>query len=103
MKLIYTNENRLLVSNVKNIIENAGICIVLKNEYAAGGVGDLSPFDAWLELWVTHDEDYKKAMDAINETFSTDSQKDWVCDECGEKNSPSFQLCWQCQNEKPHS
>lgn len=48
MKLIYTNENRFLVSNMKNIVENAGIEVTLKNEFAFGGVGDLSPFECWL-------------------------------------------------------
>ena len=82
-----------------NIVENAGIPVTLKNEYAAGGVGDLSPFDAWLELWVLHDADYEKATGIINSALSTDNQKDWVCSGCGEVNDPSFDLCWQCQNE----
>ncbi len=52
MKLVYTNENRFIVNNAKNIVEAAGITVTLKNEFSVGGIGELSAFDAWLELWV---------------------------------------------------
>ena len=99
MKLIYTNENRFLVSNVKNIIQNAGIEIFLKNEYVAGGAGDLSPFDTWLEVWV-EDEDYERATQLINDIQNTKNAADWVCPVCNETNSASFDFCWQCQHER---
>ncbi|MDQ7072910.1 MAG: DUF2007 domain-containing protein [Gammaproteobacteria bacterium] len=35
MKLLYTRENRYLVYNIQNVIENHGITTLLKNEYAA--------------------------------------------------------------------
>ena len=53
MRLLYTNENRLIVSNAKNIVEDAGIDVVLRNEFAVGGMGELAVFDTWLELWVS--------------------------------------------------
>ena len=40
MKLIYTHENSFLVSNIKNIVENQGLSVFLKNEYA--GLGNRS-------------------------------------------------------------
>ena len=101
MKLIYTNENRFIVSNIQNIIENAGIEIHLKNEYVAGGAGDLSPFDTWLELWVENDTDYNRAMDIIESIEKTDNSHDWFCGKCHEKNSASFEICWKCQEERP--
>lgn len=100
MKLIYTNENRFIVSNVQNIIQNAGIDIILKNEFAAGGAGDLSPFDTWLELWVTEDSDYPKAMKIITDMEHSDDSHDWFCHKCQEKNSASFEICWKCQSER---
>jgi len=100
MKLIYTNENRFLVSNVKNIVEASGIPVVLRNEYAIGGAGDLSPFDTWLELWVEDDADYTKAKQVIKDSFCTDSTAEWICGECKESNDASFEFCWQCQHEK---
>ncbi len=56
MKLIYTNENTFLVNNIKNILENNGFTVTIKNEYVSGAAGDLAPFDTWLELWLINDE-----------------------------------------------
>lgn len=100
MKLIYTNENRLLVSNVKNILENAGVPAVLKNEFASSGLGDLAALDTWLEVWVSNDEDYEKAINILNLTLSTKNTDEWVCSKCHEVNAASFDFCWNCENER---
>lgn len=98
MKLLYTNENVFLVNNVRNIIENLGIEIVLKNEFAAGAVGEVSPFDTWLELWV-EESDYEKATQALVNIDKGDKTTEWVCGQCHELNDPAFEICWQCQSE----
>lgn len=100
MKLIYTDSNRFLVSNAKNVVENAGIPVTLKNEYATGAVGELSPIDSWLELWVSNDEDYEKARKLLESIVSADDKVNWVCTHCDEKNDASFDFCWNCQTEK---
>lgn len=99
MKLIYTHENRILVNNVQNILENADIAVTLKNEFAGGGSGDLSFLTTWLEVWVINDEDYDAAMDIIKTSFNNTSASDWICNSCNETNAPSFDLCWNCQHE----
>ena len=99
MRLLYTNENRFLVSNAKNIVENAGITVTLKNEYAGGAVGEISPFDAWLELWVVDDADYERAKQVIEASLIDDDALDWVCDRCGEHNAAAFEWCWNCHHE----
>lgn len=99
MKLLYTHENRLIVSNAKNIVEAAGITIMLKNEFAAGGVGELSAFDTWLELWVVDNSDFEPARDLIKASFSAENTAPWVCSSCKEDNDAAFEVCWNCQNE----
>ena len=99
MKFIYTHENRLLVNNIQNILENANIAVTLKNEYAAGASGDLSFLNTWLEVWVLNDDDYETAMDIIKTSFNNTSIEDWICNQCSEANTPSFELCWNCQYE----
>jgi len=99
MKLLYTNENRFIASNVQNIVQNAGIEITLKNEYIAGAAGDLSPFDTWLELWV-EDADYARAIKLVEELEKPLNTNDWICHKCGETNVASFEICWNCQTEK---
>jgi hypothetical protein len=100
MKLVYSNENRFLVSHAKNLLELAGIELVVKNEYAAGAVGDLSPFDAWMELWLRNDGDEQEARALIKSAFNTDIGPDWRCAQCQEMNGAAFAGCWQCQARK---
>lgn len=99
MKLIYTNENRLLVSNAKNILESAGITAILKNEFASGGLGDLAALDTWLEVWVSNDEDYDQAVETLKSTIGTKNTAEWVCSNCQEINAASFDFCWNCEKE----
>ena len=99
MKLIYTSENRLLVSNAKNILENAGIPALLKNEFASGGLGDLAALDTWLEVWVANDEDYDRAVDTLRLTLNTKNNDEWVCSNCHEVNAAPFDFCWNCEKE----
>jgi len=101
LKLIYTNENRYLVHNIQNIVENASINIMLKNEFAAGAAGDLVPHETWLELWVMDDADYDRAIDAIDSSYSNEKDSKWVCDNCMEVNDASFDFCWNCQSASP--
>lgn len=101
MKLLFTQENRFLVNNARNIVECAGIKTVLRNEYAGSAAGDLSPFDTWLELWVVNDADYPAAMKIIESISAANNREEWMCVICGEKNDASFDLCWQCQTERP--
>lgn len=100
MKLIYTHENRLLVNNIRNIVENAGIAVVLKNEFAGGGMGELSPFDTWLELWVLEDADFEKAQKIVDTETEPCGLQEWQCSQCFEMNSDSFEICWQCQQPR---
>ena len=101
MKLVYTHENRLLVSHAQTILENAGIENRLKNEYLMGASGDLAPIDAWMELWV-NDNDYPQAETLIRITLIDEpAGSNWLCPACKEENEPSFELCWNCQKERP--
>lgn len=99
MKLIYTDENRFLVSNARNILQNENIEVVLKNEFIGGAAGDLSPFDTWQELWV-EDADYSKAEKLLLSLSENNTATEWTCTACGEVNGASFEFCWNCQKER---
>lgn len=102
MKLVYTNENSLLVSHIRNMLENAGIPTNLRNEYAGGASGDLSFLSTWQELWVLDDEDYNRAMDLISQ-HSNNNASDWLCSTCGETNTAAFDFCWSCESENTNT
>jgi hypothetical protein len=102
VKLIYTNQNPILVGNIKNIVENSGIEVELRNEYASGGAGELSPIDTWPELWVVNDSDIERAEKLVQDALNPKNAKEWRCSHCHEMNDPSFDFCWKCHSEKPH-
>lgn len=98
MKLLYTNESALLVNNAKNITDDLGFNVILKNEYASGGAGELSPFDTWLELWLIDDTDFVQANEQLLNALELNQKTDWFCQKCKEQNEGTFEICWQCQS-----
>jgi hypothetical protein len=93
MKQIFTNQNRLLAINSKNILEQAGIEVQLKNEHCSDGA--MPGHQAWLELWV-NDKDYLKALELLD-TDTHDAEQPWECSNCEEQNPTQFKACWNCQ------
>lgn len=101
MRMVYTNANRFIVSNARNILEGRGFDIFLKNEHTASVIGEVSPFDTWLELWVVDDADYDAACRILEGALSDADAPDWHCPKCGEQNDVSFEHCWKCQCLQP--
>ena len=101
MRMVYTNENRFIVGNAKNILEINGLDVVLRNEHASSVIGEVSAFDSWVELWVLKDTDYDRACEIIETSLSKVGAQEWVCTLCNEENDVSFEVCWNCQAEKP--
>ena len=104
MQKIYTHQTLLQVTHIKNLLEAAHISSVLRNEFAAGGVGELSFIDAWPELWVAY-EDVALAKEIIADYESAQNEgdsklKEWRCS-CGEINGAAFASCWACGADKP--
>ena len=96
MKLVFTHENSLIVGNARGVLETAGIEVVVRNEFAQGGLGELSAFDTWPELWVVHDRDYQRAVAVLESSLIDSDERGWRCDSCGETNGAAFELCWHC-------
>jgi len=99
IKLLYTHENRLIVSNIANLLQHNNIDIHFKNEYAGAAAGDIVPHETWLEIWVD-DSDFNAALAIINDIDTNTVATDWHCQNCGETNPDSFELCWQCSTLK---
>jgi len=101
---IYADQTLWMVTHVKNLLEASHIVCELRNEFAQGGVGELSFVDAWPELWVAP-EDAHLAKQIINDmqlennVSATTSAQEWICP-CGEENGSSFYSCWSCERDK---
>jgi hypothetical protein len=68
---------------------------MVKNEFASGGVGELAPFETWPEVWVVNDDDAVQARDLLEQLQQT-RDEEIVCPHCGERQSSSFKICWNC-------
>ncbi len=98
MKIVYTHENKIIVENARNVLSVNGIESVLKNEYASGGIGELSAIDTWPEIWV-ETNDYETASGLIENLIKASSAPTWECESCKEVNGGAFEHCWNCQHE----
>ncbi len=104
MLKIYSHEDRFLVTQVKDALEAHGIPCFIKNEFSSGAIGELSPFDAWPEVWLSDPEWQPRAEKIIADVSPAKTQTgSWHCDKCNETNEGSFEFCWQCGNESPNA
>jgi len=100
MKLVYTHENRLMVLNVKNVLSDGGIEVIVNNEYASSAAGGLAPIDTWLEVWIVNDYDLDSSMKIIESLDVEIKTAMWQCRECLEMNDETFDYCWKCKSDK---
>jgi hypothetical protein len=99
MKIVYTNENSLIVNNVKNVLEQIGIEVQLKNEFVRSALGEVAAQHTWLEIWVVKENEFEKASEIVKHITNKASDDEWQCKNCNENNDSSFEICWNCQNE----
>ncbi|WP_413698690.1 DUF2007 domain-containing protein [Psychromonas sp. KJ10-10] len=100
MKLLYSNENLFMVTNVKNIMEAQGIDVFIKNEFSQGAIGEISAFDAWPEVWLFNEDDFQRATEVLEASAKLCDKEDWTCENCLENNASSFEICWNCNSER---
>jgi hypothetical protein len=97
MKKVYSHNDRFMVFQIQQLLDQKGIPCFVKNEFAIGAMGDLSPMDVLPEVWINDHEWLNKAQQFITE-FQDQSVElsAWVCVKCSEHNAANFELCWQC-------
>ncbi len=86
----------MIIFNLKNVLEDAGINVVIMNEFASSGAGDLATFDTWPEIWVENESQFAKAQHILDDIVFNPKDDYWFCRGCQEKNDAAFQLCWNC-------
>ena len=96
MKKLFTHENRMIVYNLRNLLQSEGIVTHVVNEFAGGGAGDLPTFDTWPELWLEDEEQFDRASAIVDQMQQPTGGDAWFCRGCREKNEASFQICWNC-------
>jgi hypothetical protein len=93
VKRLFGSYNQQLVHHAKNLLEAAGIRVLVRNQYLSGAMGELPPAECQAELWVLEEKDYEKAAAVFQ--AQTVSGPDWACS-CGEVLGAAFTQCWRC-------
>lgn len=102
MLKIYSAGNITDAYLLQSLMAEVDIKTRILNEYAQGGIGELSFTQAYPELWLVNAADKKQARDIIDKFEQQDDPIDSSpCPNCGESNPSSFEICWRCQTEMP--
>ena len=92
MKRVYSSFNQTAVYHARNLLENAGIEVLVKNAILSSAMGELPPAECQAELWVD-DQDLARAEEIL--AVQTVPGPDWTC-ACGETLGAQFTQCWRC-------
>jgi len=88
----------IYLGHLENLLHHAGIEVERRNQFAAGGMGELPAMDVMPELWV--EEDLLPRAEAIlqqlKEPQKVSDIKPWACPTCGEQIEGQYSQCWQC-------
>lgn len=102
MLKIYSAGNITDAYLLQSLMAEAGIETQILNEYAQGGVGELSFAHAYPELWLVNATDTEQARHIIKQFEQQDEPVgSSQCPSCGENNPNSFEICWRCQTDMP--
>jgi hypothetical protein len=94
MKRVFSSHNAVLVHHSRNLLEAEGIKTEVRNQMLSSAMGELPPAECHAEVWVLHDEDAARALDALRRPAPAGPE--WQCQDCGEMSAPQFTQCWKC-------
>jgi hypothetical protein len=92
LKRVFGSYNQTAVYHARNLLEQAGIRVLVRNAYLSSAMGELPPAECQAEVWVLRDEDAARAEKILNERTQG---PDWTC-ACGETLGAQFSACWRC-------
>jgi hypothetical protein len=98
VKRVFGSYNQQLVHHAKNLLEAAGIRVLVRNQYLSSAMGELPPAECEAQVWVLEDSDLPRA-EAILHT-KPPAGPDWTC-ACGETLGAQFSHCWRCGAYRP--
>ena len=97
MKRLASHESLAYLGHLRNVLEQADIACLIKNEQLSGGLGEIPFLECLPELWVLRDEQVERALQLLAELQSAAADGPaWMCAHCGERNESQFGVCWRC-------
>ncbi|HEX7080921.1 MAG TPA: DUF2007 domain-containing protein [Gammaproteobacteria bacterium] len=96
MKRLMQSESLAEVGHYRNLLEQAGIACVIRNEQLCGALGEIPFLECLPELWVVRDEQLQAARNLLEEMRKPVTGAPWRCRGCGQSNEAQFAVCWSC-------
>jgi len=99
VKKVYSNNNIVLVWHVKNMLEQQGIEVKVRNDRLYSIAGEIPVTECMGEVWVINELNHQTAERLVDEMElgSLPEFCSWVCHGCGEEVDGSLAVCWNCQ------
>jgi len=97
VKRVFGSYNQQVVHHKKNLLEAAGIRVLIRNQYLSSAMGELPPAECEAQLWVLDDADAPRAAELLRPPAAG---PDWTC-ACGERLGAQFTQCWRCGADRP--
>lgn len=97
MKRLLSTESLADLGHYRNLLEQAGIACIIKNDQLSGALGEIPFLECLPELWIVDDAAFEAAQRLLADASGTEPrQAAWRCTRCGEFNEAQFGVCWQC-------
>jgi hypothetical protein len=97
MKRVLASESLADIGPLKNLLEQAGIDCLVRNEQLSGGLGEIPFLECLPELWVLDDARLPEAQLLLaQESAEAAVTAPWRCPRCAEQNEGQFAICWYC-------
>jgi len=98
MKRVLSSPNLIEITQLKGVLESAGIACFVRNEATSGLLGEVPLTEGTPELWIEDDARLDEALQLKSDFQATTKAAgaEWVCPACGEKSEPQFDSCWKC-------
>ncbi len=102
MKKLYVAQNLIDVESRKELMDQADIPCMIKNQRSAMLGGEVPFVEVFPELWVLQDEDLEQAKTLLKDWEEAQPLKttSWTCSGCGEIHQKEFTSCWKCNEDR---
>ena len=103
MKELFRHRDHALVSYYAQMLEAAGIPVLLRNEHVTMmGLSDIPITEFYPNICVLNDEDYQQAWELMRKVMQGNAEhadEEVACAACGETNPGNFDVCFACGEE----
>ncbi len=102
MRPLYQAADRIEAQRLVDFLAQHDIEAVIVGDFLSGGIGDL-PADIYPVVWLPDNRHWFMASRLLETFLTPDPRADesWICPSCNERVEGSFEVCWNCGQERP--